>query len=177
MRYINQADHEIKREVANMAQFMFLNEPQQWEQSLKIGHMIPIFKKGDRSNRGNYRVVVLLAMGSRILARVIASRTRWWAEKLGLMDENQAGFREVRSTADATQILMRIQEDVADYKKRRMLQPQRAMTEEEVKVQARLLDLEKAYPRVNRPCLWGLFRRYGLSGNFLNSIIALHETT
>ena len=77
------------------------------------------------------------------------------------MDENQAGFREGRSTADATQMLMRIQEDVADYKKMRMLQPQRAMTEEEVKVQARLLYLEKAYPRVNRPCLCGSSARTG----------------
>ena len=93
------------------------------------------------------------------------------------MDENQAGFREGRSTADATQLLTRIQEDVADYKKRRQQQPQRAMTEEEIRVQARLLDLEKAYPRVNRPCLWGLLRRYGLGGCFLNSIMALHETT
>ena len=177
MRYIAQADVEIQREVTKMVQFMFQNDPQEWEQSLKVGHMIPIYKKGDRDDRGNYRGVVLLAMGSRILARIVASRARWWAEKLGLMDENQAGFREGRSTADATQLLTRIQEDVADYRKRRELQPQRAMAEEEIRVQARLLDLEKAYPRVNRPCLWGLLRRYGLGGNFLNSIMALHETT
>ena len=177
MRYITQADPEIQREVIKMVQFMFMNDPQKWEQSLKVGHMIPIYKKSDRSERGNYRGVVLLAMGSRILARVIASRTRWWAEKLSLMDENQAGFREGRSTADATQLITRIQEDLADYKRRRQIQSERATTEEEIKVQARLLDLEKAYPRVNRPSLWGLLRRYGLEGNFLNSIVALHETT
>ena len=33
-------------------------------------------------------------------------------EATGALDENQAGFRQGRSTADATQIFIRIQEDV-----------------------------------------------------------------
>ena len=48
-----------------------------------------------------------------------------------LLGENQAGFRTGRSTADATQVIMRIQEDVADNKKRRRQQPERAMEREE----------------------------------------------
>ena len=42
---------------------------------------------------------------------------------------------------------------------------------------ARWLDLRKAYPRVNKPALWGILERYGLSGNFLNSLKDLHEAT
>ena len=42
--------------------------------------MCPLFKKGDRRVKGNYRGVVLLAMGSRVLARVCARRMRWRAE-------------------------------------------------------------------------------------------------
>ena len=94
-------------------------------------------------------------MGSRILARIIAKMMRWWAEKMELLGENQAGFRTGRSTADATQVIMRIQEDVADYKKRRRQQPEKAAEREEQRMEARLLDLEKAYPRINKPCLWG----------------------
>ena len=41
------------------------------------GVMCPLFKKGDRREKGNYRGVVLLAMGSRVLARVCAERMRW----------------------------------------------------------------------------------------------------
>ena len=42
---------------------------------------------------------------------------------------------------------------------------------------ARLLDLKKAYPRVNKPALWRILERLGLDGNFLWSLKNLHETT
>ena len=44
-------------------------------------------------------------------------------------------------------------------------------------MEARLLDLEKAYPRVNKPCLWGMLKRAGFGGNFLRALMDLHETT
>ena len=109
-------------------------------------------------------------MRSRILARIIAKRMRWWAEKMELLGENQAGFRTVRSTADATQVIMRIQEDVADYKKRRRQQPEREAEREKQQMEARLLDLEKAYPRLYKPCQWGMLKRAGLRGNFLRAL-------
>ena len=58
------------------------------------GRLAPIFNKGDTEVEGNYRGVVLLAMGSRILARVLATRLRWWAGHLQLLDDNQKGFRQ-----------------------------------------------------------------------------------
>ena len=51
--------------------------------------MCPLFKNGDRRVKGNYRGVVLLAMGSKVLARVSAKRMRLWTEHMNLMDENQ----------------------------------------------------------------------------------------
>ena len=48
---------------------------------------------------------------------------------------------------------MRIQEDVADYKKRKRQQPERAAEREEQRMEARL------YPRVNKPCLWGMLKK------------------
>ena len=160
-----------------MIQFMFENPAEEWEESLKKGDIVPIFKKGQRKKKENYRGVCLLAMGSRIIARVLACRLRWWAERIGLLDENQAGFREGRSTADATQVMVRIQEDITDYKKRREQQQDKAEEREEIRVEARLLDLQKAYPRVNRPCLWGILERYGLKGKIMTTIKGLHETT
>ena len=41
--------------------------------------MCPLFKKGDRRVKGNYRGIVLPAMGSRVLERACANRRRWWA--------------------------------------------------------------------------------------------------
>ena len=156
---------------------MFKNRANKWDEALKTGVVIPIHKKGDRNNKGNYRGICLLAMGSRILARVVATRVRWWAEWLGLLDDNQAGFRAGRSTADATQVMGRIQEDVMDYKRRRQRDPQKAREREEVHLEGRLLDLEKAYPRVNKPNMWELLRRCGLRGWIMTTIQDLHETT
>ena len=55
----------------------------------KSGIIVPLFKKGDRKCMNNYRDVCLLSMCSRILARVIAKGLAWWAEWLGLLDDNQ----------------------------------------------------------------------------------------
>ena len=42
-----------------------------------------------------------------------------WAEKIGILDENPAGFRRGRSMPDVVQVMVRMQEDVADRRKRR----------------------------------------------------------
>ena len=114
-------------------------------------------------------------MGSRILAKIMSKRLRNWAEQLQVLDENQSGFRAGRSTADATQILVRITEDTNDLIKRRTLRnkPANKPTDPE----ARLLDLCKAYPRVSKPALWEILRRYGMKGPFLESLVDLHEAT
>ena len=66
---------------------------------------------------------------------------------------------------------------MADYKARRWNNQEKANESEEMVFEARLLDLEKAYPRINRPCLWKILRKYGLKDNFLRTIMDLHETT
>ena len=75
---------------------------------------------------------------------MIVERLRWWAEFMKLTDKNQSGFRAGRSAADATQVMVRLEEDNEDLRRRRG-------EEEEAGSNpiARLLDLKKAYPRVN----------------------------
>ena len=43
-----------------------------------------------------FRGVCLLPIMSRILARILVTRLRNWAEATGALDENQAGFRQGR---------------------------------------------------------------------------------
>ena len=137
-------------------QKMFASGAEEWEETLKTGMVIPLYKmKGDRNDPGNYRGVCLLSMGSRILARIVATRFRKWSEDIGVLDDNQAGFRGGRSTADATQMMVRIQEDAVDLRKR---MEGEEMDEGELPA-ARLLDLRKAYPRVNKPALWGILKK------------------
>ena len=174
--YIRYASEEVKERVIGLVQRMFEGGPGGWEGSLRKGVMVPLFKKGDRNDRNNYRGVCLLAMGSRILARILAKRLGRWAERLGMLDENQSGFRTGRSTGDAAQILIRMQEDVVDYR-RRLGDRYEEVRSSDRWPEARLLDLRKAYPRVSKPALWGLLERYGLSGKALEAIVGLHETT
>ena len=87
--YIMNACDVVIDRVIEIVQMMFEERADRWDESLKVGVMVPLHKKGDRNDRNNYRGVCLLTMGSRVLARVIAKRLSWWAERLELLDENQ----------------------------------------------------------------------------------------
>ena len=117
-RYISEACFEIQLEVTSIVKRMFTSRANTWEDSLKTGQIVPLHKKGDKNNTNNYRGVCLLSMCSRIIARIVANRLRKWSEKMNLLDDNQNGFRPGRSTADSTQIMMRIQEDMEDLLKK-----------------------------------------------------------
>ena len=108
-------------------------------------------------------------MCSRVLGRVIAKRVGRWAEHLKLLDENQAGFRKGRSTADVVQVMQRIQEDVVECKRR--VNDGASDMNEDVWPCARLLDLRKAYLRVSKPALWSLLERYGIKGQCLETLV------
>ena len=171
LRYIEEACEEVRVRVIEIVRMMFEKRANEWDECAKSGIIVPLFKKGDRADVNNYRGVCLLSMSSRVLARVIAKRVSVWAESLDLLDDNQAGFRAGRSTADVVQMMVRVQEDVDDCMRR-----VKDASEYEWPV-ARLLDLRKAYPRVSKPALWGLLERYGMKGRCLESLIDLHECT
>ena len=166
----------MKGKVIDIVQMMFESRADKWDELTKVGAMVPLFKKGDRETANNYRGVCLLSMCSRVLGRVIAKRLGWWAEHLGLLDENQADFRKGRSTADVVQVMVRMEEDVSDCKRRMNTEGAREMNENDWPC-ARLLDLRKAYPRVSKPALWGLLERYGMRGRCLETVMDMHEAT
>ena len=170
MCYLRKACPEVLDGFVRMVRKMFDERADKWDSLLRVGVMVPLFKKGNRDVANNYRGICLLAMGSRVLARVIAKRLSWWTERLGLLDENQAGFRKGRSTADVVQVMVRVEEDCDDWRKRLGGQ----MDEWPV---ATLLDLKKAYPRVSKPALWKLLERYGMNGKCLETLMDLHECT
>merc|ERR1712122_413337 len=88
---------------------------------------------------------------------------------MGLMDDNQQGFRENRSTADAAQMFIRIHEEAS------------AVVDETCKKDddpvATLLDITKAYPRINKPCLWTILRKAGMDERTLRTLEGIHEHT
>ena len=152
----------------------WMQEEEGWEEELKIGVQIPIFKgKGERSNPTNYRAITLLSMGTRIIARIVASRLLKWAEEEKLLREEQFGFRKERGTREAIYIMRRIHEEAKETK------------EEEIGVDetekrrwtALLLDLKKAYPSTQRDMLWATLEKLGVPQGIMRVLKILHERT
>ena len=77
MGYIRAAFPRIKQDISNLVGQMFETSADRCDPAAKIGQIVPLFKKGDKNDTNNYRGVCLLAMCSRILARIIAKRPRW----------------------------------------------------------------------------------------------------
>ena len=169
--YVRKADKETQRVIIRILTDMWAKHADEWEPITKKGLMVPLFKKGDRSDLNNYRGVCLLSMASRILARVMATRLREWSEAIGVLDDNQNGFRAGRSTADTAQIMIRIEEEAS-----MMIQREEDETWNEGPC-ATLLDITKAYPRVNRSMLWRVLERYGMRPTSLRLLQNLHEKT
>ena len=69
------------------------------------GSIVPIFKSGDRHNTNNYRGITLLSCIGKLFTRVINDRLTTWADKNGIINENQLGFRKGRGTVDCLFIL------------------------------------------------------------------------
>ena len=144
MNYLSKGVDKVIDEITRIVAFMFVEPADKWEESLRTGVVVPLYKKkGDKDNPNNFRGVCLLSLGSQILARIIAVRLFLWAEEMELLDDDQQGFRKVRSTADATQVMVRLKEDAEDLEIRKG----DGQMEEEDQLEARLLDLRKAYPR------------------------------
>ena len=86
-----------------------------------------------------------------------------WAEKIGILDENPAGFRRGRSMSDVVQVMVRMQEDVED-RRRRVDVSERLLGEREWS-EAWHLYMRKALLRVNKSSLWGCWTEMIESGD------------
>ena len=74
------ADETSKERIIQLIKDMYEIPPTDWEDCIKVGLVVPLFKKGERNNINNYRGVCLLTMESRMLAKVLANRLRDWTE-------------------------------------------------------------------------------------------------
>ena len=68
---------------------------------LKIAKVTPIYKKGDRSDPGNYRPISILPTLSKIYERHVASQIHEYLSAFKLLHEEQSGFRQFHSCQTA----------------------------------------------------------------------------
>ena len=127
------------------------HEAEEWPDEFLVGVLIPLWKgKGSKEDMGTYRGVVLLSVGTKLLARIVATRAKKWLEPILLKELN--GFCKGRGVDDVLQVSRRICEEVA-------------FGEGGGKVVMKFYDIEKAYPRVCREALWESMELWGPTRN------------
>ena len=129
-------------------------EPE-WE----TGLLAILAKKGDLSDPGNYRGIMMLEVAYKILANLLHARLEPIMESLD--HESQCGFRRHRGCSDA---IFTIQQLIA---KRR---------EHGLETWVLFIDLVKAFDRVPRELLWDVLRKYGVPVRIVDLLIALHKS-
>ena len=68
---------------------------------LKIAKVTPIFKKGSRTDKSNYRPISVLSIFSKIFEKLVYKRVYNYLEYRNILNEFQFGFRANRSTSHA----------------------------------------------------------------------------
>ena len=70
-------------------------------EDLKLARGLPIYKKGNINDEGNYRPVSSLPVVSKVLDRIVYKQMHSYLEQNNLMYALQSGFRSAHSTDTA----------------------------------------------------------------------------
>ena len=120
--------------------------PQIWKEAI----MIPIHKKGkDRRKSASYRPISLTSCVVKTMERIINGRLMYYLETEKILSEEQAGFRQFRSTEDQATYLSQEIEDTFQDKKVML---------------TTWIDLQKAFDKVWTDGLLVKLQRCGIGG-------------
>ena len=120
-----------------------------------------LHKKKDRTECGNYRGISLVAHAGKILLKIIARRLSEYCERVGILPEEQSGFRPNRSTTDMMFVIGWLHKLA-----RKKLIP----------LYVFFIDLTKAYDSVDRTLLWTVLVRFGVPQIMISVIRQFHDS-
>ena len=112
--------------------------PDDW----KKANITPIFKKGDRNSRANFRSISLTSRCSKVMEHIIHIQNRQHLDTHKIISDQKCGFRKRRSFESQLQ--------PTRYKLH--LQDLPAALEQGVQIDAVLLDFSKAFASVSPSC-------------------------
>ena len=126
-----------------------------------LGYIVPIFKnKGSPEDPGNYRGITLLSALGKLFTSIINSRLNDFVNNVGLLGEEQAGFRANYSTTDHVFVLNCIIDIYLKNKKR---------------LYCAFVDYKKAFDLVDRSSLWAKLIANGINGKGITVIYNLYK--
>lgn len=119
------------------------------------GIIVPIYKKGDVHDPSNYRGITLVNVIAKIFSLTLRNRINKWCEEENIFCDEQFGFRDNRSTADAIFLLHTIIQKVLSKKE---------------KLWCAFIDYQRAFDTVVRDELWIKLLQSGVSCKMINMI-------
>ena len=155
-----QQDRTIPRELHRLTILIWRQEKvrQQWKDAV----ITVLHKKGDKTECGNYRGILLVSHAGKVLLKVVARRLSVYCEAKGLLLEEQCGCRPDRSTTDMMFVVRRLQE---------------VGRKAGVSLQMCFIALQRAYDTVDRTLLWQVLTRIGVSPQMIAVIQQFHDGT
>ena len=129
--------------------------PEEWAE----GYIIPLHKKGSKSDVENYRGITLLSCLGKLFTRILNNRLTDWSEKYFVLVEAQEGFRSNMSTVDDIFVLHCLLTHVLNQGNQ---------------LYCAFVDFTKAFDYVVRDNLWYKMIKLGIRGRILNIIKSMY---
>ena len=117
----------------------------EWPTDWKKSVYVPIYKKGDKKECGNYRTIALISHASKLLLRVIQRRLEVFL--IPELPIEQAGFRRGRGTRNHIANLRWMMEKAREYQR---------------DLYMCFIDYKKAFDCVDHEILWVILRGMGV---------------
>eukprot|EP00745_Piridium_sociabile_P014170 TRINITY_DN20886_c0_g1_i8.p1 TRINITY_DN20886_c0_g1~~TRINITY_DN20886_c0_g1_i8.p1 ORF type:complete len:261 (+),score=20.11 TRINITY_DN20886_c0_g1_i8:185-967(+) len=129
--------------------------PEKWTEYV----VVPLFKKGDPNNPGNYRGISLCDASNNMYSTIINIRLQEWIEEHNLTGEYQAGFKRGYSTIDHMFTLLALIQKQFSFNR---------------KLYVAFVDFEKAFDSIERNLLWPVLLKNGIKGKLFKCVHSMY---
>lgn len=155
LKYSSIKVHQLLADICNDV-FNTAIPPPQW----LIDIIIPIPKKGNKTDIKNYRGISLMSIAAKIYNKIILNRIYDIVNPI--LRPNQTGYRKNMSCIDQIHTLRRIIEG-AKIKQLPLI--------------TTFIDFQKAFDSINRQSMWRILRHYGIPEKVVKAINCLYSNS